>query len=149
MYKKNILLHISNNQGVWLLLELFKVDKYSNIYWVDSFLEEFLKLVKEKKGDAPPYMQYQRWLYDKANVLDELGVRAISLKHFEDLKESQKVDKEEFKLYSIRYPKSKINVRVIFTFCDNMIILLHSFKEKSKKDYARAIIRSKNIIKSI
>ena len=87
MYKKNILLHISNNQGVWLLLELFKVDKYSNIYWVDSFLEEFLKLVKEKKGDAPPYMQYQRWLYDKANVLDELGVRAISLKHFEDLKE--------------------------------------------------------------
>lgn len=43
------------------------------------------------------------------------------------------------KLYSIRHPESRKNVRVLYTIEDDTIILLTAFLEKSAGDYQRAI----------
>lgn len=42
-------------------------------------------------------------------------------------------------MYSIRHPESKKNVRVIYTFYEDVIVLLHAFLEKNDGDYQRAI----------
>lgn len=43
------------------------------------------------------------------------------------------------KLYSIRHPESRKNVRVLYTIEDDTIILLTAFLEKNAGDYQRAI----------
>lgn len=51
-------------------------------------------------------------------------------------------------LYSIRYPKSKLNPRVLYIYLDEgEVLLLAAFKEKSKSDYARNIKLALNRLK--
>lgn len=58
--------------------------------------------------------------------------RAVDLPQFEKLA-------GEDRLYSIRHPESKKNVRIIYTIIDNVVILLTAFLEKNDGDYQKAI----------
>ena len=53
-------------------------------------------------------------------------------------------------LYAIRH-QSVINPRVVFAFqsADGIVVLLTSFKEKSKSDYDAAMKRAKSILREL
>ncbi len=65
-------------------------------------------------------------------MLEQEKERAIDLPQFEKL---TGVDR----LYSIRHPESKKNVRIIYIIEEGAVILLTAFLEKNTGDYQRAI----------
>ena len=111
-------------------MELIKTEGFENIYQVDQFEKEFKKIAK--KGT-----RYYEWLFAKLSVLEKMGMEALKLESFEPLPSTNP------KLYSIRYPHSPLNPRVIYIYANgNEIHLLTAFKENSKKtnsDYESAI----------
>ena len=89
-----------------------------DIYMLSPVQKEFKKAVDESWRKEEPWMRYQDRLLKDLAVLDE--------------------HKKE-KLYSIRHPKTKKNVRVLYTITDDLkVILLTAFLEKSASDYDRA-----------
>lgn len=115
-------------------MKIVKNTMFSHIYEVDCFQKEFVEMFHEKFVLKPPYPRYQKWLIRKLNVLEELQEGALKLRDFECLEGTTP------KLYSMRYPKSKLNSRVIYTYLDEgEILLLTAFKEKSSRDYNRHI----------
>lgn len=115
-------------------MDIVQNDMFSNVYEVDCFRKEFLSMTKEKFSVTPPFPRYQKWLIVSLEKLEEYGEEAIKLNNFEQLTNINP------KLYSIRYPKSKLNPRVLYIYLDEGgILLLAAFKEKSKKDYTRNI----------
>lgn len=78
-----------------------------------------------------------KWLIVKLSILEKYGMKALQLEGFESLSGTDP------KLYSIRYPHSKLNPRVIYVYANGTdIILLSAFKEGSKKgnsEYESAI----------
>ena len=109
-------------------MNVYKLDKFEHIYAVDCFEKEFSKMTSERLVDEPPYPRFQKWLISKLNVLDKMGKNAIALEGFEDL------GLYDPKLFSIRFPHSKLNPRVIYAcFMDTEIILLTAFKEENAK----------------
>lgn len=65
-------------------------------------------------------------------VLEQEKEMAIDLPQFEKLTGFDR-------LYCIRHPETKKNVRVIYTIYDSSIILLTAFLERNDGDYQRAI----------
>ncbi len=125
-------------------MDIVKNNIFSQIYEVDCFQKEFLEMSDEKYALTPPYPRYQKWLIGKLCVLEELREEAVRLRDFEVLEGTSP------KLYSIRYPKSKQNLRVIYTYLeDGEILLLTAFKEKSSSDYDRHIRLAKRRIKAL
>lgn len=94
--------------------------------------KEFRKVVAEPWKDDPPWERYQQKLIEDLAVLEQEKERAIDLPQFEKL---NGVDR----LYCIRHPESKKNVRVIYTIAEGAVILLTAFLEKNSGDYQRAI----------
>lgn len=111
-------------------MEIIKTENFNNIYEVEQFQKEFKKITKNAK-------RYNNWLLNKLSVLDEKGMEALRMESFEPLSNTSP------KLYSIRYPHSPINPRVIYVYIDgDEIYLLTAFKESSKGgngDYNSAI----------
>lgn len=97
---------------------------------LSSFKKSSKKIAKKDK-------RYYEWLLSKLYVLEEKGMDALKLESFEPLPSTNP------KLYSIRYPHSPLNPRVIYVYVNgNEIYLLTAFKESSKKsnsDYTSAI----------
>lgn len=124
-------------------MRLVKIESYNRIYAVGMFEQEFDNIVNEKNNNS----RYHKWLRRKLDVLDIAGYKALSDRDFEPLKDTNP------KLYSIRYPKSKKNPRVIYAYVDEeAVYLLHTFKEtskKSKSDYQNAIRIALNRLKSV
>lgn len=117
-----------------------KFEDYNNIYAVEGFQEEFEKTLKEKNTDG----RYHKWLRRKLAVLEESGYGGLMDRDFEKLEDTDP------KLYAIRYPNSKKNPRVVYAYVDyGEVILLHTFQEKSKKDYQSAITIATNMIQSL
>lgn len=117
---------------------------FSKVYEVDCFQKEFKNVTKEKIVESPPYPRYQKWLIGALAILEESGRKALVLEKFEQL-ENVTPD-----LFSIRYPKSKLNIRVIYVYLeDDDILLLDVFRETSKSDYARHIKLAKNRLKAL
>ena len=130
-------------------MRLIKFRGWDNIFAVDRFEKEFEKLTKEKASKDPPD-RYNSWLHNRCEKLDRDGKEAIDGFYFEDLKTTITADGEEFNLYSIRYSRSKLNPRVIFSIYEGQtFILLYSFAEKSTNDYKKAIALCKNRLKAI
>lgn len=125
-------------------MQLVRNRIFPKVYEVDSFQKEFMSIIDEKFVWSPPFPRYQRWLIGSLRILESLGKEAIKYKNFEQL------DNTNPKLYSIRYPKSKLNPRVLFVYWEpDKIILLAAFKEKRKSDYARNIKLAKERIKQL
>lgn len=113
-------------------LEQVCIKGINNTYAISNVKKEFRKAVDETWKENPPWKRYQKKLIEDLAVLEVEKERAIDLPQFEKL---TKVEK----LYSIRHPESKKNVRVIYTIEDGAIILLTAFLEKNDGDYERAI----------
>ena len=126
-------------------MDILKLDHFENIYAVKNFQKEFVNITKEKMADSPPYPQFQRWLIRSLTKLDQMGRLAVTLDGFE------KLDSKNPELFSIRYPHSKLNPRVIYAcFEGSKIILLTAFKEENaKSDYKTAMNRAKKRYKAL
>lgn len=103
-----------------------------NIFAVSNLKKEFQIAVNEQWKTKPPWKRYQKKLIADLVVLSQEKERAVDLANFEKLRDTDR-------LYSIRHPKSKKNIRVIYTVDEGAIILLVAFLEKNDGDYKRAI----------
>ena len=103
-----------------------------NIFAVSNLKKEFQSAVNEQWKTKPPWKRYQKKLIADVVVLSQEKERAVDLANFEKLRDTDR-------LYSIRHPKSKKNIRVIYTVDEGAIILLVAFLEKNDGDYKRAI----------
>ena len=126
-------------------MDVYKLDKFEHIYAVDCFDKEFSKMTNERLSDEPPYPRFQKWLISRLSILDKMGKNAIKLEGFEDLASNNP------KLFSIRYPHSKLNPRVIYACSmDSEIILLTAFKEENaKSDYSKAMKKAAKRYKTL
>ncbi|MBQ7809698.1 MAG: type II toxin-antitoxin system RelE/ParE family toxin [Clostridia bacterium] len=111
-------------------MNIERVDGYEKICQVECFEKEFKKTTSEKNNNC----RYHKWLRTQLYVLEAQGKEALKLEGFEHLNNTNP------NLYSIRYPRSKKNPRVIYIYVDdNMVYLLHAFRETKKSDYDMAI----------
>ena len=113
-------------------LEKIEIEGINNIYAISKVKKEFREAVDEPWTNTPPWKRYQKKLIEDLAVLEQEKENAIDLPHFEKLTD---IDR----LYCIRHPQSKKNVRVIYTIYKGSIILLTAFLEKNDGDYSRAI----------
>ena len=113
-------------------LEEICITGIHNTYAISSVKKEFRKAIDEPWQEEPPWKRYQQKLIEDLAVLEQEKERAIDLQQFEKLNGVER-------LYSIRHPESKKNVRVIYTIKDGVVILLVAFLEKNSGDYQRAI----------
>ncbi len=115
-------------------MELHNIDIYGsdNIYAVPMLEKEFSNAVNEAWKNKPPWKRYQK------KLIEDLSVLSVELEGAIRLPQYEKLTGEKY-LYSIRHPKTKKNVRVLYTIVDGDIILLHAFLEKNDSDYRRGI----------
>lgn len=104
-------------------LEKICITGINSTYAISNVKKEFRKAVDEPWKQEPPWKRYQQKLIEDLAVLEQEQENAIDLPQFEKL---NGVDR----LYSIRHPESKKNVRVIYTIEERSIILLTAFLEK-------------------
>lgn len=113
-------------------LEKIDIEGINNIYAISNVKKEFRKAVDEPWKEIPPWQRYLRKLIEDLAVLEQEKEMAIDLPQFEKLTGFDR-------LYCIRHPETKKNVRVIYTIYDSSIILLTAFLERNDGDYQRAI----------
>lgn len=117
-------------------MDLQKLTCFNRIYQVDCFQKEFSDAVNEIWKQKKPYERYQKKLLQDLSVLDDQGEKAINLPQFERLSQTK------YRMYSIRHPETKKNVRVIYVIEDGIVVLLTTFLEKNDSDYSNAIKRA-------
>lgn len=115
---------------------IHKIPEYQHIYAYKSFLEEFNYLFK---GDKATLKRYKKALARRLKMLDNAGAECIDKIRFEYIEKD---------IYSIRYPESKKNPRILFTFClgKNNVVLLNAFIEGNSSDYEHSKRISRNRI---
>lgn len=122
-------------------LEKIDLSGLNDIYALSVVQREFEKVINEKWKNKPPWQRYQKKLIQDLGVLDIEKECAIDLPQYEKLH-------GEKNLYSIRHPKSKKNIRIIYTIVEGgMVILLVAFLEKNDGDYKNAISTAKQRLK--
>lgn len=121
-------------------LEKIRIEGINDTYAISSLKKEFRKAVDEPWKEKEPWERYQKKLIQDLTVLEQEKESAIDLQQFEKL---NGVDR----LYSIRHPESRKNVRIIYTIDEDVIILLTAFLEKNSGDYKRAIDTAKKRLK--
>ncbi|MFR6537684.1 MAG: type II toxin-antitoxin system RelE/ParE family toxin [Lachnospiraceae bacterium] len=117
-------------------LEKICIPGIDNTYAISNVKKEFRKAVDEPWKETPPWKRYQQKLIEDLAVLEQEKERAVDLQQFEKLNGVER-------LYSIRHPESKKNVRVIYTIENDVVILVTAFLEKNAGDYQRAIATAK------
>lgn len=113
-------------------LERICIKGIINTYAISCVKKEFQKAADEFWKDEKPWERYQKKLIKNLAVLEQEKERAIDLQQFEKLSGTDK-------LYCIRYPRAKKNIRVIYTIENDKIILLVAFLERGDGDYQKAI----------
>ena len=122
-------------------LEKIEINGLKNIYALSVVQKEFKKAVNEQWKENPPWQRYQKKLIQDLAVLDIEKEQAIDLPQYEKLS-------GEDRLYSIRHPESKKNVRIIYTIAEGaVVILLVAFLDKNDGDYQKAINVAKQRLK--
>lgn len=124
-----------------MILEKIDIEGLNDVYALSVVQKEFKKAVNEQWKKNPPWQRYQKKLMEDLAVLDTEKEKAIDLPQYEKLS-------GEEKLYSIRHPETKKNVRIIYTIEEGtIIILLVAFLEKNDGDYQKAIKVAKKRLK--
>ena len=113
-------------------LEEICIEGINDTYAISNVKKEFEKAVNEAWKIIPPWKRYQKKLIENLAVLQQEKEHAVDLPQFEKLAGTDKI-------YSIRHPESRKNVRVLYTIEEGAIILLTAFLEKNNGDYQRAI----------
>lgn len=124
-------------------MDLQKLTIFNRIYQVDCFQKEFSETVNEIWKSKKPYERYQKKLLQDLSVLDDQGEKAINLPQFERLSQTK------YRMYSIRHPETKKNVRVIYVIEDGVVVLLTTFLEKNDSDYSNGIKRANKRYKAL
>lgn len=128
------------------LIDLEQLSNFPNICAFDGFLDEFNKNILGKS--LVERKRYTAWLQRCLFTLSDYKEAAVQFPHFEKLKGSKNG------IYSIRYPHSTKNPRILYFFiCAGRPVLLGAFLEKSSADYnknlavaeKRASFLSKNV----
>lgn len=122
----------TEEEGRSVELEQLCIEGLNNTYAISNVKKEFRKAVDEPWKDKNPWKRYQQKLIADLAVLEQEMEHAVDLPQFEKL---AGIDR----LYSIRHPESKKNVRVIYIIEGHVVILLTVFLEKNSGDYQRAI----------
>ena len=120
-------------------IDILGVDGCSHIFQVDSFDKDFCASIgKDKKM----LISYRKRLRRRLKILEDNGKNATNGYQFEFIEEN---------LYSIRFPESKLNPRVLYAFIsdDDMIILLTAFLEKNASDYEFGKVKARNIMRAL
>ena len=104
-----------------------------NIISIPEFEKEFKDILKKHKHDAKKLSEEFAHLLA---VLSKQGEGAIVDPHFKKLKGSKN-------LYRMAVSRKRINVRVIFAFHKDRIVLLSIFEEKKKSDYKLYVEKAK------
>ena len=125
-----------------MTIEKIEIQGINKTYAISNVKKELKKAVDEPWKDIPPWQRYQKKLIQDLAVLEQEMEQAIKLPQYEKL-----TDKE--RLYSIRHPESKKNLRIIYTIVDNAVIGLVAFLEKNEGDYENAINIAKKRLKWI
>lgn len=109
------------------------MEGHRNIFAFDGFLDEFSKKVLGSKPDQYS-KRYVKWLQQGLAILDTHPIyETLKMSRFEKLTNTDG-------LYSMRYPNTPRNPRVLYFYVkENSIILLGSFLEKNSSDYNNAI----------
>ncbi len=124
-------------------IEKINIVGLRDIYALSVVKKEFRKAVDESWKENPPWQRYQKKLIQDLAVLDMEKERAIDLPQYEKLS-------GEERLYSIRHPETKKNVRIIYTVVKgSVVILLVAFLEKNDGDYQKAIEVAKKRLREI
>ena len=121
-------------------LEKIDINGLNDIYALSTIQKEFQKAIEEQWKKEPPWKRYQKKLIQDLAVLDSEKEHAIDLPQYEKLS-------GEDRLYSIRHPETKKNVRIIYTIDEGAVILLVAFLEKNDGDYQNAINVAKKRLK--
>ncbi len=124
-------------EGQWIIMMAgaLMVLVFGWLFTLDTVIAEFEDQVSGR--DRANAKRYLAWLDRCIKNLDTYAERAVSLNSFEKLTGTE--------FYSIRYPRSKKNPRVLYFFiCDGVPVLLYAFLEKSSSDYTHGI----NVAKS-
>lgn len=113
------------------ILEIQKINNYEDIYALDLFWEDFNSTVLGRSQSESK--RYIAWLQRKLEVLNQYREQATRLRDFERV-EGNTI------LYSIRYPNSKKNPRIIYFFVhEGKPVLLLAFLEKKPSDYKKIL----------
>ena len=108
------------------------MQEYKNLYILDTVFDELRREVFGRRGNADA-KRYAEWFARCAQMLDIELEKAVLFPQFEKISGSEN-------LYSMRYPKSKKNPRVLYFFlCNGVPVLLYAFLEKNKSDYTHGI----------
>ena len=121
-------------------LEKINIDGVNDTYALSVVKKEFKDAVNEPWKEVEPWQGYQKKLVQDLAVLDLSKEKAIDLPQFEKLS-------GEDNLYCIHRPRSKKNIRIIYTIYVDCIILYIAFLEKNSGDYQRAIRTAKKRLK--
>lgn len=118
-------------------MEVIQLSKFNRIYMLDVVKKEFEKICSELWKKDPPYLKYQDRLIGDLMILDKEGKSAVKLANFEKLVNTN------CDLYSINHKHKDKNMRYLYAFYEENIILLTAFNEKDKSDYDKGIKRAK------
>jgi len=104
-----------------------------DILSISEFEKEFKDILKKHKRDAKKLSEGFAHLLV---VLSKQGERALIDPHFKKLKGSEN-------LYRMAISRKRLNIRVIFAFHEDEIVLLSAFEEKKKSDYELFVEKAK------
>lgn len=125
------------------MANIIKVQGFENIYQADDFQADVDKMFGKNREQKRKFLS---WLDVKLGILDTLGKDAFVLDsiHYKLLEETHP------NLYEIRHPRSVLNERYIYAYCDgDDILLLAAFKEKNTSDFRSAINRAERILREL
>ena len=110
------------------------MDGHKSIFAFDGFLDEFCKKILGSNASSKSNQRYLAWFQRCLEVLDSHSIyETLKMQQFEKLTNADG-------LYSMRYPNTPKNPRVLYFYVEGSnIILLGSFLEKSTSDYTNAI----------
>lgn len=120
-------------------MDILSVEGFEHIFQVDSFAEDLYACIGKDKRTLK---SYQKRLRKRLDILEANGKRATNKFQFEYIEKN---------LYSIRFPESELNPRVLYAFIldNNTVILLTAFLEKNKSDYEFGKRKARNIMHHI
>ena len=110
-------------------LEKINIDGVNDTYALSVIKKEFKDAVNEPWKEVEPWQGYQKKLLQDLAVLDLSKEKAIDLPQFEKLS-------GEENLYCIHRPRSRKNIRIIYTIYDDCIncIFREEFRGLSEGD---------------
>lgn len=123
-------------------MKIFQHPSFENIYLVSAFYEDLDSIFKKNSKLKKEYREKLLIRLGKLNA----EKTSVLTKYTNDF---EKLNCADEKLFAIRFDKSKVNLRCIYTYEREKIVLLLAFKEKRSSDYGIAINRAVQVLRNM